>query len=75
MMWPYYANDGWSWLWMGGLMIVFWGAIIFFAAWAIRSLSRSRPDGDDALAILRRRLAAGEITPEEFDKTKRILQG
>jgi uncharacterized membrane protein len=75
MMWPYYANDGWSWLWMSGLMIVFWAAIIVFAVWAVRSLSRGRVAGDDAMATLRRRLAAGEITPEEFEKTKRILLG
>ncbi len=31
--------------------------------------------GDSAMATLRQRLAAGQISQEEFDKTKRILQG
>jgi uncharacterized membrane protein len=75
MMWPYYANDGWGWLWMSGMMIVFWGTVILFGVWAIRTLTRPRIDNQDAMATLRRRLAAGEITPDEFEKTRRILQG
>lgn len=74
MMWPYYG-DGWSWLWMGGMMVVFWGAVIFLGVWAFRSLGGPKPAGDDAISTLRKRLAAGDITQDEFEKTKRILQG
>jgi uncharacterized membrane protein len=72
MMWPYY-NGGWGWLWMGVWMVVFWGGVIFAAVWAIRSFSRPRSE-DDAVATLRKRLAAGEITPDEFERTRKILQ-
>ncbi|HET7421239.1 MAG TPA: SHOCT domain-containing protein [Candidatus Dormibacteraeota bacterium] len=73
-MWPYYGG-GWSWLWMAGMMVVFWGAVIVFGAWAIRSFAGPKPGGDEAINTLRRRLAAGEITQDEFEKTKRQLQG
>jgi putative membrane protein len=71
MMWPYYYY-GWSWPWMAGFMIVFWIGVIVLAVWLIRSLGRS---DDDAMAILRRRLAAGEISQDEYEKTRRALQG
>ena len=74
MMWPYYG-DGWNWVWMGGMMVVFWGAVALLAVWAFRAIGRSRPEGDDAIATLRKRLASGEISQDEYDKTKRILQG
>lgn len=73
MMW-YYGGGGWGWLWMTLMMLVVWGALISVAVWAIRSGLGSRRDGD-AIDVLRRRLAAGEISPEDFERTKRILQG
>ena len=73
MMWPYYG-DGWSWLWMGGMMVVFWGGVILLAAWLIRSTGRPSGNVDDAMTRLRSRLAAGEITPDEFENTKRLLK-
>lgn len=69
----YYYDDGWSWLWMIGVMFVFWGVVIGLAAWVIRSMGRST--GDDAMSVLRKRLAAGEISQDEYEKTKRLLQG
>ena len=73
MMWGYY--DGWSWLWMAGMMVLFWGAIIALAVWAIRSFGGPRHHGDEAMETLRKRLASGEIGQEEFEKTRRALQG
>lgn len=72
MMW-YYPGDGWSWLWMSGMMVLFWAGIIALAVWAIRSFLGLKQTGDPALDVLRRRLAAGEISQEEFEKTKRVL--
>lgn len=77
MMWPYYG-DGWSWvswLWMAGMMVLFWGGVIALAVWLIRSTGRPGAGRDDAMNSLRKRLAAGEITQDEFEKTKRLLQG
>ena len=73
MMWGYY--DGWSWLWMAGMMILFWGTIIVLAVWAVRSFGPTHHNGGDAaLETLRKRFAAGEISQEEFEKTKHALQ-
>jgi len=73
MMWGY--NDGWQWLWMGGMMLVFWGGLIALVIWGLRAFARTRSTGDSAMETLRKRLAAGEISQEDFDKTKRVLQG
>lgn len=72
MMWDY-GWGGWDWLWMGGMMLLFWSSVIVLAIWAIRSFTGPRQAGDAALDVLRRRLAAGEITPDEFEKTKKAL--
>jgi putative membrane protein len=74
MMWYYGSGGGWSWLWMTLMMLVFWGGVIAVAVWAIRSGLGSRRE-NDALDVLRHRLAAGEISQEDFEKTKHILQG
>ena len=71
MMW--YYGDGWSWLWMGGMMVLFWGGVILLAIWAIRGFSGPRHTSDRAIDTLRMRLAAGEISPEDFEKTKKAL--
>ncbi len=72
MMW-WYGVDGWSWLWMAGMMILFWGGVIVLGFWAIRALSGPGHGTDTAMDVLRRRLAAGEITPEEFERTRKAL--
>lgn len=72
MMWNY-GGDGWTWLWMSGMMLLFWGGVIAIAIWAIRAFSSPRRGGDSSIEILRRRLAAGEITADEFERTKKAL--
>jgi len=72
MMWGYY--DGWSWLWMAAMMVLFWGGIIVLAAFVIRSFTGSKTN-DQAMDVLRRRFASGEITQDEFEKTRKALQG
>ena len=72
MMWGYF--DGGNWLWMAGMMVLFWGGIIVLAVYAVRAFAG--PKGNDqALDLLRRRLAGGEITQDEFEKTRKALQG
>lgn len=73
MMW-YYGSGGWSWLLGTLIMLVFWGGVIAVAVWAIRSGLGSRRE-TDAMDVLRRRLASGEISQDDFEKTKRSLQG
>jgi putative membrane protein len=72
MMWGYAAE--WSWLWMAPMMLLFWGGFLVLAVVVIRSFTGSRTT-DQALDVLRRRFASGEITQEEFDKTRKALQG
>ncbi|MDA0232695.1 MAG: SHOCT domain-containing protein [Chloroflexi bacterium] len=74
MMWGYHDGSGW-WMLFGGMsMIVFWGALIWFAVFAVRSLAGDRRvsdrigAGNDAEAIARRRFASGEISEEEFQR-------
>ena len=72
MMWGY--TDGWSMVWMGGMMVLFWGGIIALAVFAARSFGGSK-SSDQAMDLLRRRFAGGEITQDEFEKTRKALQG
>jgi len=72
VVWAYY--DGWSWLLMAATMLLFWGGLAALIVFAIRALT-GVPSGDQAMDALRRRLANGEITQEEFEKTRRVLQG
>lgn len=73
MMWGYYS-DGWTWLLMAAMMVLFWGGIAALIVYVVRAVTGAR-SGDQAMAALRRRLANGEITQEEFEKTRRVLQG
>jgi putative membrane protein len=72
MYWGY--NDPWSWLLMAALMVLFWGGVAALIVFVVRAVSAPK-GGDQALDVLRRRLASGEITQEEFEKTRRVLQG
>ena len=72
MMWGY--NDGLNWFWMLPTMLLFSAGVIVLLFWLVR-VAGSRGTPDPAIETLRRRLAAGEISQDEFEKTKRILQG
>jgi putative membrane protein len=72
MMWG--SNDGGSWFWMAAMMVVVLGVIVGLVVFAIRATTGPKSN-DQAADILRRRLAGGEITQEEFEKTRKTLQG
>ncbi len=68
--------------WMGGFggvgMLVgalVWLAVVVLLVWGLSSVfQRSSPDTrEDALEILKRRFAAGEITAAEFETARRAL--
>jgi uncharacterized membrane protein len=71
MMWWHNGGDGW--IWLTGMMVLFSGGVILLGIWAIRGLSGPKRTGDAAIDVLRKRLAAGEISPEDFDKTRKAL--
>jgi putative membrane protein len=63
--------DGGWWVVMGIGMVVFWGLVIVGIFLLVRELAVSRAarqpaPGAEAMAVLDRRLAAGEITPEGY---------
>ena len=75
MMGYYYGSEPWMWLVGGLMMLVFWGGLIALVVWGVRQFTPGqRSSTDDPMAILRRRLAAGEITQEQFDQARRALQ-
>jgi putative membrane protein len=56
------------------MMIVFWAVVVALVIWTIRN---ARPARDaprsDALALLERRFASGEIERDEFEEKKELL--
>jgi putative membrane protein len=71
---------GWGGMWIGW---IFWLAIIGLIIWGVNAIvntNRSRnqhndtPPKEDALEILKKRYARGEITREQFEQMKRDLQ-
>jgi putative membrane protein len=74
MMW----GDGWGWL--GGLMmLVFWGALVALVVFLVRGFgarssheaeTSSRPSAEEILA---ERFARGEISQEEFEQRRSVL--
>lgn len=68
MMGGWYGGGGWGW---GGLL--FLGLIIAGVVLITRGLLDKAGRTDEALAILRQRLARGEITTEQYEELKRAL--
>ena len=74
--------DGGWWIVMGIGMIVFWALVILGIVWLVREFAHPREarpgparSDSDPLAILDRRLAAGEISPEEYRERRAMLRG
>lgn len=74
---------GYGWGWMDGMHGFFWGGwlwLVLIAIVLIAVLWRRPLSGDGGRRpretpheILRRRLAAGEITPQEYEQRKALL--
>ena len=57
------------------MMLLFWGGLIVLVVWAVRQFAGgNRPTDEQPTAILRRRLAAGEITQDQYAQARRALQ-
>ena len=64
---------GWTmglegWLWMSA-----WAIVLVAVVWLLVREPR-HSNRDDALEMLRGRLARGEITPEEFERARHLLE-
>ncbi|MCL6594876.1 MAG: SHOCT domain-containing protein [Firmicutes bacterium] len=75
MMWGYFGGP---WGWVGPIgMFLFWLAVLVAVAYLLRLWwasppGRARDDGD-ALTLLERRYAKGELTRDEFLKMRADL--
>ncbi|MGE5583897.1 MAG: SHOCT domain-containing protein [Bacillota bacterium] len=67
-------GSGWAGLIMGGVMILFWVAILTIGYFLIKSLIRGSGNRSDVLRILQERFARGEINETEYEQMKIKLQ-
>ena len=67
---------GWGWGWMSLWSVFVIVLIALLVAVALRGLTTSRfpTTSDSAMAVLRRRYAAGEIDEAEFQKRRAALE-
>lgn len=69
------AAGGW-WIVFPIFWLLFWIVVVGLAAWLIWSAIRQRDRGpEDPVAVLRRRLAAGEISEQQYSETLKVLKG
>jgi uncharacterized membrane protein len=78
--WGWHHGDvgiGWWFVMMIG-MVVFWGAVVAFVVWLLRGGLGARGDAaarkEEPLELLRRRLADGSISAEEFERRRALLE-
>lgn len=74
---PAHAQD-WHgmmpWRWMGPWMWIFWILVVVFVVFFVAKRAETPGSHEDLpMEILRRRLAEGEITEEEFDRLKKKI--
>jgi putative membrane protein len=78
MGWGHHMEDwgaGW-WIIMALGMVLFWGLVLVGVVWLVRSLPwRAEHHSTSALEVLDRRLAAGEISAEDYRERRAILEG
>lgn len=70
-------DRGWMWgVGMGLGMLLFWGALIVGIVLLVRlTATSSGPQSHDTpLDVLKRRYAAGEITRDQYEQTRRDLE-
>ncbi|HEX6329714.1 MAG TPA: SHOCT domain-containing protein [Actinomycetota bacterium] len=69
--------DGSDWVWGTLMMVLFWGGLVAAIAFAVRAWGGRSERGSgpiDARAILENRFARGEISPEEFEERRKVLE-
>lgn len=70
-----WCSGGTMGFWGWTMMITFWGGAIALIVWVIRSTGANRGGPTaSALDILERRFAASEITRDEYEERRRLLE-
>ncbi len=62
--------SGWSWVWMSAMMVLFWGALIVFGVWAVRSFTDR---GRSSLDTAKDRYARGDISRDQYEQIRQDL--
>ena len=73
-------------MWYGGfgamgllgplLMLLFWGGVVLLVVWAFRTFSgRTSLPHEGTEEILKRRLASGELTIEQYEQSRTAIKG
>ncbi len=83
-MWHGADGMGWWMLWGGLMMVLFWGAIVALAVWAVQAATRTERGGTSPpasdrtvrtpLDVAKERYARGEIDREEFQRLRADLE-
>lgn len=68
-----YGMSGWMWPYGVLMMLLFWGVLAVLIVWLVRRFSGPSIGPDTAQEVLKRRFAAGEISPEVYEKTRHAL--
>lgn len=68
----------WGQHWMsGGFMWIFWIAVLialfFFIKWVVQQKPGDQRAGENAMGVLKKRYARGDIDKEEFEQKKKDL--
>jgi len=64
-----------GWILMVLAMLLFWGAVVALVVWLVRGRASAADGAEEPQRILDRRLASGEITPQEYEERRQILAG
>ena len=68
---------GWGWwLLMSVGMVAFWGLVIYGVIALLRgsTTASQQPPAEPPMAVLKRRLASGEVSVEEYEELRQALE-
>jgi putative membrane protein len=75
----FYMHDiGWGWWFVMSIgMVAFWAAVIYGLVWMLRGERKAERDelpSDSPEQILKRRLAQGEISIEQYERLRETIE-
>ena len=75
-MWDMHDGMGWWMVFSAFWFVLFWAIVIGLVVWGANQLSRGSRGGDgrdSAIDILRERYARGELSKEEFERSRQEI--